>query len=393
MSYIYSSAGEDTLLFSHEVWRLDNGTLPTLIKTNVITATYKSTNWKTYEKLLEDSRVHPGSPKPVSLSPDFRYLRIGSQIFYGNGEGDYIKHVGLDATNNDFPAYYEEMTGRGEYLVLATRRQRPEGGEDKYRTGKAKKLGLRKNASKTNTTSQLSSAESSNEDDESSIIQSTEPSSDDFLDVGSADDSWSEGSTEPDGHIFRISCETSENESTDTSESDDISQSTSGSGSETAERESASQDVIVSQKQLLNESESEGANVYLEGESDDGSCNGGFIGFKSTSDEDVNLRGFDSSSDEEVTFRGAMAHGFFRKRSGMKSLRGSIFVYQLNSGKPIQIFQHTESLPVQLYGSPPAIHPSKSLIVWPLYGGRILFADFNAKSYFIRSTRPSRVKS
>lgn len=48
---------------------------------------------------------------------------------------------------------------------------------------------------------------------------------------------------------------------------------------------------------------------------------------------------------------------------------------------------------VILYASPPIIHPSKSLVVWPLSVGDVLFADFQANTYFIRKLGPSATHS
>jgi hypothetical protein len=69
--------------------------------------------------------------------------------------------------------------------------------------------------------------------------------------------------------------------------------------------------------------------------------------------------------------------------------KGTITVFDISQEPPRQMFQYLHPLPVMLYESPPAIHPTKPLVVWPLCGGDILFADFLAKSYFIRKSRPT----
>jgi hypothetical protein len=42
-----------------------------------------------------------------------------------------------------------------------------------------------------------------------------------------------------------------------------------------------------------------------------------------------------------------------------------------------------------LYASPPIVHPSKPLVIWPVGGGEILFADYDNRTYFVRGIRTS----
>lgn len=67
----------------------------------------------------------------------------------------------------------------------------------------------------------------------------------------------------------------------------------------------------------------------------------------------------------------------------------SLSVYDIRSGDPVRLFHFQQDLPVMLYSSPPAIHPSKSLVAWPLGGGDVLFADYMANTYFIRGAVPN----
>jgi hypothetical protein len=39
-----------------------------------------------------------------------------------------------------------------------------------------------------------------------------------------------------------------------------------------------------------------------------------------------------------------------------------------------------------LYHSPPVLHPSKTLVVWPLRGGDRLFGDYSENTYFVRGS-------
>lgn len=70
-------------------------------------------------------------------------------------------------------------------------------------------------------------------------------------------------------------------------------------------------------------------------------------------------------------------------------IKAALSVYDIRSGHPVRLFHYQQDLPVILYSSPPAIHPSKPLVAWPLRGGDVLFADYMANTYFIRGAVPS----
>lgn len=70
-------------------------------------------------------------------------------------------------------------------------------------------------------------------------------------------------------------------------------------------------------------------------------------------------------------------------------INASLSVYDIRSGQPVRLFHFQQDLPVMLYSSPPALHPSKSLVAWPLGGGDILFADYMTNTYFIRGAVPN----
>lgn len=70
-------------------------------------------------------------------------------------------------------------------------------------------------------------------------------------------------------------------------------------------------------------------------------------------------------------------------------VHAELSVYDIRSGHPARLFHFKQDLPVMLYSSPPALHPSKSLVAWPLGGGDILFADYMANTFFIRGAVPN----
>ncbi|KAF3801959.1 hypothetical protein GCG54_00015182 [Colletotrichum gloeosporioides] len=72
-------------------------------------------------------------------------------------------------------------------------------------------------------------------------------------------------------------------------------------------------------------------------------------------------------------------------------IKASIEVYDCKPGQNVRMFRYEHETPAtgMMYHSPPVLHPHKSLVVWPLGGGEILFADYAEKSYFIRAALPT----
>ena len=414
MSCDSSSADERTLHFHYEVWRLASGTSPTLLSTKTISTTSDATNWTSYGSALDEKRKRFGGPEPISFSPNMNYLRIGSQILSKDSNGDYANIAGLDATGGCSPFYFEEITGRGPYVVLATRRRVPEVIVNQNGSGdqRAKEtttdlrvenkidsnpargsalLDLHDGSSKlfksdhrSVTSSQQSPAETSSED------EGNGSESDESLEYDSVDESWSEGSTETDqsDQVSWDQSDISEDEKSvvDAEDGDDAD----GEGEEG--EESSSDDVVLSYKHLRAQSDSDEEEVTFDSGSDDNASGEDFDIFDSNSDGEDNFGQGDSSSDDEAPFNRYRAPRPSRTRSGAKTQQGSLMVYDLTSGHPVQVFKYTHPLPVMLYGSPPVIHPSKPLVVWPLCSGDILFADFEGQTHFIRRAKPSTRK-
>ncbi|KDN63409.1 hypothetical protein CSUB01_11577 [Colletotrichum sublineola] len=80
-----------------------------------------------------------------------------------------------------------------------------------------------------------------------------------------------------------------------------------------------------------------------------------------------------------------------RFRDPNDRITASAVVYSITSGQATRLFHYEHNLPAtsMLYHSPPALHPQEPLLVWPLGGGEVLFADFEAKTYFIRAIMPT----
>jgi len=152
-----------------------------------------------------------------------------------------------------------------------------------------------------------------------------------------------------------------------------------------SEDETSSEPPAHSYGQLKEESDSDGGSVDFDRESDESYDGDSEYSESSNASVDIDL---DSDEDEEI-FR---SHISYKPRHERNNQNGLLTAYNLGSSSPVQLFKFAQSLPIMLYKSPPVIYPTKPLIVWPLYGGKILFADFEGKSYLIRKARPSTRK-
>lgn len=82
-----------------------------------------------------------------------------------------------------------------------------------------------------------------------------------------------------------------------------------------------------------------------------------------------------------------------RPKPDFDAEHGLLRVFNLDSSQSVQVFRFCHPLPIMLYHSPPVLHPTKTLVVWPLCGGEVLFGDIEGKTYFMRKARPSTRKS
>jgi hypothetical protein len=204
----------------------------------------------------------------------------------------------------------------------------------------------------------------------------------------SAEESWSEGSTSDDENgralLTRLDS-TSEDSCSETSESE----AESDLETEGSANDDASDAPIATHGQLLDDYEGESEESNFEWDSDDSpyeaDSDASDCDYRYESDDEL---GYSSGEQDElrVFLRST------RERRGAKPEQGLLIVYDLGAGHPVQLFKFAHPLPVRLYNSPPVVHPSRPLVVWPLCGGDILFADYKEKSYFIRKMRPTTRK-
>lgn len=78
-----------------------------------------------------------------------------------------------------------------------------------------------------------------------------------------------------------------------------------------------------------------------------------------------------------------------RRKHVKNGTRCEVQVFRnIDAGQPPQrVFRFKQLMPSPLFASPPVFHPTKSLMVWPLGDGDILFADYANNTYFVRRMR------
>lgn len=388
--------------FSNRTWTLSGHKIHPLLDVNTNIST------RLDGKLWADAQL-----KLVSFSSDLAFLRIGSQIFSIDGEGGYCATDDLDITS-EFPnACVEDITSRGSLLVVASRRKLPAITEPRGRQAAKvdqvpdKSLGAlgdppqdpplgkdlsvtgyqqdSRELSKSNHASDTSPAKEGdsigkdgNDSDSSSPSEGTS-------EWNSAEESWSEGSTEIDelGNPLTSSDEYNSTSSEEGTDSDNE--------SEPAQDDAASDTAVNSYGQLYEESDSDGGDVDFDCGSEDESYDGDYE--SDWSDDNNREEDFHFDTDDEERLVRCKAYSRRHRKRDAKVQQGILRIYDLTASPPTPVFTFTHPLPIMLYDSPPAIHPTKPLVVWPLCGGDVLFADFEGKSYFIRRARTTTRKS
>ncbi|KAF8587635.1 hypothetical protein K439DRAFT_1630517 [Ramaria rubella] len=353
------SQSQDTLEFICEHWSLLAGKhAPTLERKQPISAHEKSTNWSLYEK---DSMLRTGKAVPAMFSPDCRLLRIGAQLFALNDRGEYAPMAGLSTQDDAYPSYVEEFASNRSYVVLATRRNINV--EDIYESGVRdrgiKQFGenLIKMEERLMAACDWSDDEIGDGDSESDISYSSSMDSED-----GAYETWSECSTE---------------HSEDVCFEDDV--VTPWAGPAEVEKDGLSDSSQSSIMELEEDPSEDGQSNASDLDRSELPASA-IIGYgqRHSDDEDDNCYGEDIYDEVVAT----------RPRRSCDP-QASLVVFDISCPMPRRIFHFSYAISSMLYVSPPVVHPSESLAVWPIGGGDVLFADFVANTYFMRKIRPS----
>ena len=347
-------------------------------------------------------------PKVVSFSPDLNCIRVGPRVFVKEKTGNYVNLDNLELMTEESQPCFDHVMLQESNLVLASRtklsaivptrdrKQKPVAGRknekpdaDAASKEETKNLSLDDSKDKVSSdtplpTKDMKDAPDDGEADDESVTSSSNPDSSAW---NSAEESWSEASTEADEDIDAAIAilESSEEESSEANESD----TDSDNESKPSEKDESSDAPVATQGGLLEDSDYDSAEQNLDWLDNVDS-------YDEASESELDAL-FASDSDNNSLASGDLtfmrSYGRSRaKQYRSKGQQGLLMVYDLNQGHPVQIFKFSHLLTTVLEESPPAIHPTKPLVVWPLSGGDIVFADYRANSYFIRKFKQSTRK-
>lgn len=396
------SAAEGDSTFNHKIWRISSQAMAPLLGSDATISTdFDRKKW-----------ADPNS-KLLSFTSDLGFLRIGPQIFAADSGGEYHAVDGLNTTSRYPNAYFEGMTSRGSLLVVASRTKLPaivepqrreavkadlssdkqiassgilalDSKSDKDSSPMGDRHSSRDPSKRSHASDTSSEKEGDSSDKDGSDSDSSCPS-DEMSEWNSAEESWSEGSTEVDelGNPLTSSDDSSSNSSEVDPDSDDE--------SETLQDDAASDTAVNSYGQMYEASDSDGGDVDFDCGSDCESYDGDYE--SDWSDDNNHEEDLHFDSDDEERLVRQMAYSRQDRKRDAKVQHGVLTIYDVAISPPTPIFTFTHQLAIMLYDSPPAIHPTEPLVVWPLCGGDILFADFESKSYFIRRARTTTRKS
>jgi len=418
-----------------ERWKVYGGHRPEMQQSQTITVPLAVTCL--YEAPLRSKVV--GRPPTACCTPDFKFLRVGSRIFAASDNGTYEPIESLN--ESDF--YVEEIANNGSFLAMAARRHLSEEdvdagtGLDDFKIedfGKifseivdtVSRLSLSQKDPDSITTSDetpLTRDRSSNASSRSSSttrstisiascikeeekeIQETAPDAEDSEDDASHSDSsensipslsaresWSEASTDP--HSDEEDDEQQFNDwASDESLSDFKSEVS-------EEHEMEIEEFDEALHGFAGDSGSDASNEFSDSDDDSNSDYSGESGISDESEDsddssrrsntsDDSYQVFDAAAQLEAAFKGDEND----LRNLPKNQRGKLLIYDTNSEEKEPIFRYETGCPRPLFNSPPVFHPTAPLVVWPLGGEDILFANFKDKTYYTRTLRCSASRS
>ncbi|GJE84886.1 hypothetical protein PsYK624_009620 [Phanerochaete sordida] len=259
----------------------------------------------------------------VAFSPDGHLLRVGAQLYSREHDGDYRRiGVSLLPEGTKCLEYVEEFSGHGAVIAVASRRPLIP------------------------TENPAASEKAANSEDDGSDSESDGLDDEDEPSVPQDDEAYE-------------SC-------SQCSSADDV-ESDSDSSASSDDSEDSDEDSAASDNEDADEDAQESAEESdLEVSGDDGVS------------ED------DESEDEslDVEDRGTRRRRQTRRHRALR-IDFPLSLDVFSSSK--HIFHFSRNVANMLHDSPPAVHPNIPLVVWPLTGSEVLFADYEKKTYFTRT--------
>ncbi|RDW66363.1 hypothetical protein BP6252_09998 [Coleophoma cylindrospora] len=405
----------------HEKWSVGHTHRPKLVKTDRILVTMRGLKY--YRSPLK----YPisGRAAEASISDDGQIFRIGHGLFFRSQSSDYKF---LDCSSTGI-AYVEELACRGEFIVVASRRRITEQNLShpfhavcpatwKRPLSTHKQSHHQTDLNSTSTENDIAS-DSGDDGDESSsdaksmqeshnLSQSAEESdgiesefeeddnfeqladdSDDFDAASDSLEALSANESASDGSRSTLSNEVEDDRLWNDYASDDDKVDIERNELDTdAEMFGVS---MPSTPDRINNSSSEESTVPFDPENDletDNFSNGGneyaaFHDFSSSMDSSSSSSGSDVEELAAEIFERLIQTERKADPAGKVSDL-SVFKIDQSTQIPNRVFHYSQSTASPIFSSPPVFHPTLDLIVWPLGGENLLFANFTQNRYFTR---------
>lgn len=320
-------------------------------------------------------RGHPNSTSENALSllvpKTFEAIKIGTEILrYNDAKLDWTPvNLSTSSKPDDLRRTFDDFVLFKDILILFKR------GKD------SEALSRLENLKKDNTEQAPGARDTSCSSEEDSSAEESLPSSssEDSASELSAYESCSQGSTEYPSYDEESDDEENKDQSVAknamdkaASEADNSSVSLSEDGSDTDTSDDSRERAILTHQQFV-------AQLYADDHS---------------SDDERQVAYYSSDGDDSFVYARPIFPDASKPTQGPGgAFKCSIGVFSLKSNPPSRLFHYEQHVPVMLYDSPPAIHPTRPLVVWPIACGDILFANYEENRYFIRQSRATSIFS
>ncbi|KAG1822542.1 uncharacterized protein BJ212DRAFT_1476967 [Suillus subaureus] len=397
---------------SCESWILSNEHPPKLQKKQTIQLTTSSCNWDLYAKSVTNPALQTGKAAPAAFGPDCQTLRIGTQLYRRADNGTFVAIPGQYFLCDLRSIYIEEFACHRQFLVL-TSRAKISKGDLKVTRNRADEAGDEDDDLDTGADEdprvEGDELDEDSEGEDSSIVIATDsegdelgedPEDEDSSILIASDSEGDELDEDPEDEDSSIeTASDSEDESEGGTESEDSGNESTSEGSTDSSANFELEDDIL--PPWANHFGSEDTDTDNEScPSFDISGFGVDIDTEDCDDISDHEEDLESSSDEDDAIPSEVFdnnlfcdeeqhdwEGLSRKHAEKRKARETITVFDTQSCT--RLFYLRRPIKCRLFASPPVFHPTKSLVVWPLADGDVLFVDYLAKTYFTRRLQPS----
>ncbi|KAL4876125.1 hypothetical protein BJY04DRAFT_231955 [Aspergillus karnatakaensis] len=292
-----------------------------------------------------DLSPKPGTTKTISFDYDALSLRIGSQLYLRGADGIFQKGLG----------YFEDFVTQGKYVSAGESDESPV--QDVVR--------LFNHSWQDQATDDVYKSDEDGSPSELDSTYASTSSSSPGEPFSSGDETWSEASTHVEAAIHDENAIIFFRGYNTSSESSEDAQS-GPSSSDNDPSDAESDDIGLGMNPFSH---------FLRGYVDDESDG---------DDAYVPLEELEHQASRLSRYSRA-----FRRKPKESDLRASLKVFSRSESGLKCIFQFSKPLHLLLYNSPPVLHPTKPLIIWPMSPGNLLFVDFEQKTWFMRRLRPT----